>query len=61
MEGSAEKVMSKGYTGARKDVQTLMFDVANNRYEGDKKRAKCRKKSRNQTEKAGTSNDYYNK
>lgn len=32
--GSIEKVMSNGYTGTRKDVQTLMFDVANARYEG---------------------------
>lgn len=34
--GSAEKVMGRGYTGTRKDLQRLMFDVANNRYEGTK-------------------------
>ena len=43
--GSAEKVMSKGYTGARKDVQTLMFDVANNRYEGTKKEQNAARKA----------------
>lgn len=32
--GSAEKVMQKGYAGTRKDLQTLMFEIANNRYEG---------------------------
>lgn len=38
--GSAEKVMGVGYTGARKDVQALLFDVANNRYEGTEKERK---------------------
>lgn len=35
--GSTEKVMGKGYTGTRKDLQTLMFEIANNRYEGTRK------------------------
>lgn len=35
--GSAEKVMGKGYTGTRKDLQALMFEIANNRYEGTRK------------------------
>jgi len=43
--GSAEKVMSNGYTGARKDVQALMFDVANNRYEGTKKEQNAARKA----------------
>ena len=34
--GSVDKVMTNGYTGARKDMQTLMFEVANCRYEGTK-------------------------
>lgn len=43
--GSTEKVMSNGYTGARKDVQTLMFDVANNRYEGTRKEQNAARKA----------------
>lgn len=43
--GSAEKVMSNGYTGARKDVQALMFDVANNRYEGTRKEQNAARKA----------------
>lgn len=43
--GSTEKVMSNGYTGARKDVQALMFDVANNRYEGTRKEQNAAKKA----------------
>lgn len=35
--GSAEKVMGQGYTGTRKDLQALLFDIANNRYEGTTK------------------------
>lgn len=35
--GSAEKVMGQGYTGTRKDLQALLFDIANNRYEGTAK------------------------
>ena len=38
--GSAEKVMSAGYAGTRKDLQTLMFEVANARYEGTKEERK---------------------
>lgn len=34
--GSVDKVMTNGYTGARKDMQTLMFEVVNCRYEGTK-------------------------
>lgn len=43
--GSTEKVMSNGYTGARKDVQALMFDVANNRYEGTRKEQNAARKA----------------
>lgn len=43
--GSTEKVMSNGYTGARKDVQALMFDVANNRYEGMRKEQNAARKA----------------
>ena len=35
--GSIEKVSGDGYIGARKDVQALLFSVANNRYEGTEK------------------------
>lgn len=35
--GNVEKVMSEKYAGARKDMQSLLFDVANNRYEGTEK------------------------
>lgn len=35
--GNVEKVMSEKYAGARKDMQSLLFDVANNRYEGAEK------------------------
>lgn len=38
--GSTEKVMSAGYSGTRKDLQTLMFEVANTRYEGTKNERK---------------------
>ena len=38
--GNTEKVMSSGYTGARKDVQSLLFEVANTRYEGTKNERK---------------------
>lgn len=38
--GSPDKVMSAGYTGTRKDVQRIMFDIANNRYEGTAKERK---------------------
>lgn len=35
--GNVEKVMGKGYTGTRKDLQTLLFEIVNTRYEGTKK------------------------
>ena len=38
--GSIEKVSGDGYIGARKDVQALLFSVANNRYEGTEKERK---------------------
>lgn len=43
--GSVEKVNGRGYTGARKDLQELLFDVANNRYEGTKKERELAKRS----------------
>ena len=38
--GSIEKVSGDGYIGARKDVQELLFSIANNRYEGTEKERK---------------------
>ena len=35
--GNIEKVMGKGYTGTRKDLQALLFEIVNTRYEGTKK------------------------
>ncbi|MCC4412417.1 ATP-binding protein [Limosilactobacillus reuteri] len=43
--GSTEKVMGYGYTGTRKDLQALLFDVANNRYEGTEKERKAADKN----------------
>lgn len=38
--GDIRKVMSSDYQGTRKDLQDLMFDVANQRYEGTKEERK---------------------
>lgn len=43
--GSTEKVMGYGYTGTRKDLQALLFDVANNRYEGTEKERRAADKN----------------
>lgn len=43
--GSAEKVMGYGYTGTRKDLQALLFDIANNRYEGTEKERRAADKN----------------
>lgn len=43
--GSTEKVMSRGYSGARKDVQSLLFDIANNRYEGTREEQRSARKA----------------
>lgn len=43
--GSTEKVMQKGYAGTRKDLQSLMFDIANNRYEGTREEQRSAKRA----------------
>lgn len=45
--GDVRKVMSSDYTGTRKDMQKLIFEVANERYEGTKaERNAARKQGR---------------